>query len=256
MKVRKSIWTALAMTLIVAILMAVASRPVPVEARTYTLRPRKAVIETEESEKTFFSYYVAYSDNSMTVTYGGIETNAYVTVTTSATIIAEAPDISTVDSNFSTIDISGAATPTLCGVVDTINGYTGYSAVLIDGADCLLPAQDLVTVVDTEVTAGTILVYTASDNLGISKLIAAAGTGKKNYLHSMTVSGTGTGTLLVRVYDGYSTVKYSAVLASGTEKTITFPSPIAGSDNTAMVVRVTGASTLTAGYINAGGYSR
>lgn len=256
MKVRKSIWTALAMTLIVAILVVVASPPEPAEARTYTLRPRKAVIETEESEKTFFAYYVAYTDNTMTITYGGVETNAYVSASKEVSILAEAPDTTTADTNFATIDISNAATPTLCGVVDTINGYTGYSAVLIDGADCLLPAQDMVEVTDTEVTAGTILVYTAADNLGISKLIAAAGTGKKNYLHSMTVSGTGSGAILVRVYDGYSTVLFSSVLTSGTEKTITFPSPIVGSDNTLMVVRVTGASTLTAGYINAGGYSR
>lgn len=256
MKTRKSFWTTLILTMVFAVLVVVASKPIFVEARDYPARPVKAVITTEESQKVFFSSYVAYTDNAITISYSGVETNAYVTATKAQDLTGWAPDTSTSDTNFSTIDISGASTPTLCGVVDTINGYTGYSAVLVDGADCLLPAQDFVTSANQEVTSSHTFVYTASDNLGISKLIAAAGSGKKIYLHSITVSGTGTGAILVRVYDGYSTVKFSSVLASGTERNLTFPSPIVGSDNTLMVVRVTGASTLTAGYINAVGYTR
>ena len=230
-----------------------------VDAVTWRNDTRSATqpVTTEESDKTPFAYYAAYTDNAITITYDGVEVAAYVTVTKEQDITGEAPDTSTADANFTLIDISGAATPTLCGVVDTINGYTGYAATLVTGADCLMPANDLVTAADQEVTVSHTFALTAADNLGISKVIAAAGTGKQIYVNRVVVLATGSGAEKVAIYDGYSTKLWEETLTDSTEKVIDFGSfGLVGSANTKLVVRVYAATTLTAGYIRVMGYTR
>jgi len=257
MKPRKTliatlVFVALAWTLTLL----VSAPPDEASARTYSSHPASATTTTtEESNKTYFAHYVAYTDNALTIAYDGVEDAAYIYVTTEVTIKGFAPTTSEADLNFPTITLD-TATPTLYTVCNTISGYTGYTCALVDGIDILQTAYDLATAANTEVTTSGTFTYTAANNLGIMKVIAAAGTGKRNYLNSITVSGTGTGAIVVRVYDGLSTVKFYSVLASGTEKTFEFPSPIVGSANTQMLVRITGATTLTAGYINAIGYTR
>jgi len=212
-------------------------------------------VVTEESDKTGYAHYVAYTDNAITIEAAS---SAYITVTKEVDIRGFAPDSVTPDTNFTTIDISGAATPTLCGVVDAINGYTGYTATLVAGADCLLPAQDLVTVTPQDVfTAAHTFAETAADNLGISKLIPAAGTGKQIYVNRIVCAGTGSGAIKLAVYDGYSTKLWEETLTSATEKVIDLGSfGLVGSANTKMVVRIYAATTLTAGYIRIMGYTR
>jgi hypothetical protein len=224
----------------------------PSDAKAITQNPAPGKVTTEESSKTPFNTYTAYTTSGITITLAGGASAAYVACTTEVSLYGFAPNTVTTDAKFPVSTI-GTVRPTLAAVATAINATTTYSAVIPDGADKMSPIYDLATVRATAVTTGNTFVFTSSKVPGIGKAITAV-VGKKIYLTSVTVSATGSGTLLFRVYDGATVVFYS-VLASGTEKTFVFPW-LAGTTNTEMYLRVTGATTLTAGYINAQGYTR
>lgn len=90
--------------------------------------------------------------------------------------------------------------------------------------------------------------------IGSSVVFAAAGAGIQNFITAIQVSnGVGAGESLVIIKDG-ATVIYQEAVAPGAALNITFPTPLAGTVNTAMNVQISTAAGGTVINFNAQGY--
>jgi hypothetical protein len=87
-----------------------------------------------------------------------------------------------------------------------------------------------------------------------TSLIAAAGSGLKNYINTISIANTGTATALITLQDGSGgTVLWYTIAPPGGGSNITLPVPIATSANTALFFAAGTASTTI--YVSAAGFT-